>query len=114
MMKLESELNCENAQELSRLILANPKKRVVAWISSDGINDDYSSYVGNISCPSIQTIAYTKLVEPEHYIEKQGDDLDDCIAYYGWDADDWTDEELARKAAQIPWEDVIAVSVSAT
>ena len=69
-MKLESELNREYAIELSKLILDNPRMRVIAWIDSENISDDY-----------------------------------------GYWAEKWSDEELAEKAKQIPWEDVIAVRV---
>jgi hypothetical protein len=48
------------------------------------------------------------------YHTKEGDDYEDCYNYYGWECDDWNDEELAEKAKAIPWEDVIAVRVSAT
>ena len=109
-MKTESEINRENALELSRLILENPTMRVIAWISSDGICDDYSDYSGDFGKPGIQTIAYSEA--NEHYIEKDGDDYEDCYSYYGDYVDDWTDEELKQKAAEIPWEDVIAVRVS--
>ena len=112
-MRTESEINRENALLLSKLILENPKMRVIVWINSDGISDDYASYGGDLEEPRIQTIAYTENVEPWHYIEKDGDDLEDCISYYGYEAEDWSDEELKEKAAAIPWEDVIAVNVSA-
>lgn len=110
-MRTESEINRENAMELSRLILENPKMRVIAWIGSDGICDDYASYAGDLGKPRIQTIAYSEA--NEHYIEKDGDDYEDCYSYYGDVSDDWTDEELKQKAAAIPREDVIAVCVSA-
>lgn len=108
--KLESELNRENAQELSRLILENPKMRVMAQINSEGIYDDYGWYAGSIGKPRISIIAYSET--REQYVEKEGDMYEDCYNYYGCCADDWTDEELAEKAAQIPWEDVITVYVS--
>ena len=112
-MKNETEINRENAMELSRLMLENPQMRVMAQIDSDGINDDYAWYAGDIGKPYITTMAYTEYVEPEHYIEKDGDDLEDCVAYYGYDAEDWDKETIKKKAAEIPWYDVIVVRVSA-
>lgn len=109
-MKSENELNREYAIELSKLILDNPKMRVVVWISSEDISDDYCSWAGNFhSKPCIETIAYSEA--REIWVSKEKDDFEDCYNYYGYDADNWSDEELAEKAKQIPWEDVIAVSV---
>ena len=79
-------VNKNNALQLSKLILDNPNLRVVSWISSDGIDT---------------------------YIEKDGDMYEDCYAYYGVSSDDWDDETLKQKAKEIPWEEVIAISVSA-
>lgn len=42
----ETELNREYAEKLSKLILDNPELPVVAWISSDGISDDYAYWRG--------------------------------------------------------------------
>ena len=109
-MKLKSELNREYAIELSKLILDNPKMRVIVWINSEDISDDYGSWAGNFhSKPCIETIAYSEV--REIWVSKEKDDFEDCYNYYGYDAENWSDEELAEKAKQIPWEDVIAVSV---
>ena len=109
-MKLESELNREYAIELSKLILDNPKMRVIAWIDSENISDDYGCWAGNFhSKPCIETIAYSEA--REIWVSKENDDFEDCYDYYGWDAENWSDEELEEKAKQIPWEDVIAISV---
>ena len=109
-MKTENEKNKEYAEKLSALILNNPNLRVVALIDTDGIDDDYGYMVGNLHEPKIETIA----VSYDHvYITKEGYDYDDCYNYYGCECDDWTDETLAEKAKAIPWEDVIAISVSA-
>lgn len=110
-MKTEYELNKEYAEELSKLILENPTLRVIAWIDSEGISDEYDCWSGNLYKPRIQTIAYSEA--REHYIERDGDDFEDCVSYYGYDAEDWDDDTLAKNAARIPWEDVIAVRVSA-
>jgi len=109
-MKLESELNREYALALSKLILDNPKMRVIAWIDSDKISDDYGCWAGNLqSKPHIETIAYSE--SREVWVSKENDDFEDCYNYYGWDAKNWSDEELEEKAKLIPWDDVIAVSV---
>lgn len=105
----ESEKNKKYAEKLSELILSNPMLRVVAWINTDGIGDDYSYMVGNLGEPRIETIAVNY---DNYYISKEGDDYDDCLNYYGYEAEEWTDETLAEKAKQIPWEDVIAIAVS--
>lgn len=111
-MRTENEINRENAKELSRLILANPTMRVIAWIDSEGISDEYDFWGGNLGKPEIQTIAYSE--ETEHYIEKDGNAYEDCCAYYGsWAVDDWDDEAIKRKAQEIPWDEVIAAHVSA-
>lgn len=109
-MKTEYDLNRERASKLSELILANPNLGVVAWIDTDGISDDYSYMAGNLYEPRIETIAVNY---DNVYIAKEGDDYEDCLNYYGYNADEWTDEELAEKAKAIPWENVIAVAVSA-
>lgn len=107
-----SELNREYALKLSKLILDNPNMRVVAWIRSEGVSDDYAYWAGCLHKPSIETIAYSEI--KEHYVDKEPDDYENCYAYYGSVADTWDDETLKKKAAEIPWEDVIAVKVSAT
>ena len=109
-MTRESEDNKKYAEKLSELILCNPMLRVVAWIDTDGISDDYSYMAGNLYEPRIETIAVNY---DDAYIVKEGDDYEDCYNYYGCECDDWTDETLAEKAKQIPWEDVIAIRVSA-
>ncbi len=109
-MKTEYEKNKEYAEKLTALILNNPNLRVVAWIDTDGINDDYGYMAGNLYEPRIETIAVNY---EDCYITKDGDDYEDCYNYYGCECDDWTDETLAEKARKIPWEDVIAVRVSA-
>lgn len=106
----ENEKNKENAKKLSELILNNPTLRVMAMINTDGINDDYSYMVGNLYEPRIETIAVNY---DNVYITKEGDDYDDCYNYYGCECDDWGDVMLNEKAKAIPWEDVIAVRVSA-
>ena len=109
-MGLENELNREYAIELSKLILDNPKMRVVVWINSEYISDITAYWAGNFrSKPCIETIAYSEA--REIWVSKEKDDFEDCYNYYGWDAENWSDEELEEKAKQIPWEDVIAVSV---
>ena len=109
-MKLESELNREYALALSKLILDNPKMRVIAWIASEDISEDYGCWAGNLrSKPCIETIAYS--AAGGIWIGKEKDDFEDCYNYYGWEAEDWSDEELEEKSKLIPWEDVIAVSV---
>jgi len=110
-MKTEYELNKEHAEELSKLILENPTLRVIAWISSEGITDEYTRWAGNFEKPHLETIAYSEA--EKHYIERESDDYEDCYAFYGNVADKWDDETLKKKAAEIPWEDVIAVKVSA-
>lgn len=110
-MKTEYEINHENAEKLSRLILENPTLRVVAWIDSEGITDEYGRWAGNIECVEIQTIAYSE--SQDLYVSKDGDPWEDCCDYYGLCAEDWDDETLERKAKEIPWEDVIAINVSA-
>ena len=111
-MKTGNELNREYAEELSTLILANPTLRVIAWIDSEGIDDEYAFWEGHLDKPCLETIAYSNI--DEHYFRRDGNDWEDCMEYYGSDADDWDDDTLAKKAAEIPWEDVIAVRVSAT
>lgn len=109
-MKSKNELNREYAIELSKLILDNPKMRVVVWIDSENISDDYGSLAGNFhGKPCIETIAYS--AAGGIWIGKEKDDFEDCYNYYGWEAEDWSDEELEEKSKLIPWEDVIAVSV---
>lgn len=104
-------MNKDNALELSKLILDNPNLRVISWISSDGIDDEYSYWYGNIGKPRKMSIAYSDTFDT--YIEKDGDMYEDCYAYYGVASDDWDDETLKQKAKEIPWEEVIAISVSA-
>lgn len=59
-MKSKSELNREYVIELSKLILDNPKMRVIVWINSEDISDDYGIWAGNFhSKPCIETIAHS-------------------------------------------------------
>ena len=108
-MKHERYFNKQHALKLCQLIKENPTLRVIARIDSDGIDDTYAWWAGNIRKPCITTIAYSEYVEK--YIEKDGDVYEDCCAYYGSDIDDWDDTTLKRKAKEIPWEEVIAVNV---
>ena len=110
-MITEYEINKINALALSKLILDNPNTRVIAWISSDGISDEYGSWGGNIGKPEKKFIAYSQPFD--HYIEKDGDIYEDCYAYYGLVSDNWDDDTMKQKAKEIPWEEVIAVNVSA-
>lgn len=105
----ENEINKRNAEELSKLILEHPNLRVIAWIDTDGVNDDYCNMAGNLYKPCIETITYSDITEM--YFSKDGDDYEDCFNYYGCECDDWTDKELEERAKTIPWEDVIAVKV---
>ncbi len=106
----ENEINKKHAEKLSELILSNPTLRVIALVDTDGINNDYACMVCNLYEPSIETIAVNY---DNVYITKEDDDYEDCYQYYGCECDDWTDETLAEKAKAIPWEDVIAIRVSA-
>ena len=45
---------------------------------------------------------------------EDGNAYEDCWSYYGGETDDWDDETLEQKSKEIPWEEVIAVNVSAT
>lgn len=105
-----NEKNKEYAEKLSELILSNPTLRVIAMIDTDGISDDYGYMVGNLYEPTIETITVNY---DDLYITKDGNDYEDCYNYYGCECDDWTDDTLTEKAKAIPWEEVIAVRVSA-
>lgn len=105
-----NEKNKIYAEKLSELILNHPDLRVVAWIDTDGIYDDYSYMAGNLYEPCIETIV---VGHDDLYRTKDGDVYEDCYHYYGCECDDWSDEELEEKAKAIPWEDVIAIRVSA-
>lgn len=107
----ENELTRKYAEELSRLILENPQMRVVVWINSDGISDEYSSWCGNLGKPEIKEI--TIGANDECWVEREYDSYEDCYQVYGEETDDWNDEEIERKAKEIEWEKVIAVNVSA-
>ncbi len=104
----ESELNRKYAAKLAQLIADHPDLRVIAWIGTDGIFDDYSCIAGNLHEPCIETLIIGK---DDMYHSKEDSPYDDCFNYYGCECDDWTDEELEEKAKAIPWEDVIAVKV---
>lgn len=105
----EYEPNKSHAEKLSTLIANHPDMRVIAWINTDGINDNYCCVAGKIYEPYIETLTIGK---DGMYYEKEDSPYDDCCNYYGWkEVDEWTDEEIEDKAKQIPWEDVIAVRV---
>ena len=110
-MKKESELTLKYAMELSRLILENPQMRVVMWIYSDGISNDYASWCGKLGKPEIKEITID--ANNEHWVERENDSYEDCYQVYGDETEDWNDEEIERKAREIEWEKVIAVNVSA-
>lgn len=103
--------NREYAKKLTELMMENPDLRVIAWIDTDGINDDYSCLAGDLYEPCIEALIIGK---DDMYHSKEDSPYDDCGHYYGWnEVDEWTDEEIEQKAKEIPWEDVIAVRVSA-
>ena len=102
-------LNKAYAEKLAALMTNHPDMRVIAWIDTDDINDDFSCVAGNIYEPHIETLIIGK---DDMYYQKEDSPYDDCVHYYGWkEVDEWTYEEIEEKAKQIPWEDVIAVSV---
>ena len=106
----EFELNKAYAAKLSILMANHPDMRVIAWIDTDGISDDYAYLAGNIYEPHIETLIIGK--DDNMYYEKDDSPYDDCCHYYGWkEVDNWSDEEIEEKAKAIPWEDVIAVRV---
>ena len=106
----EYELNKAYAEKLSILMANHPDMRVIAWIDTDGISDDYAYLAGNIYEPHIETLIIGK--DDNMYYEKEDSPYDDCCHYYGWkEVDNWSDEEIEEKAKAIPWEDVIAVRV---
>ncbi len=108
-MTKENEQNKAYAEKLAALMTNHPNMRVIAWIDTDGINDDYCCAAGNIYEPHIETLIIGK---DDMYHEKEDSPYDDCGNYYGWnEVDEWSDEEIEEKAKQIPWEDVIAVRV---
>ncbi len=105
----EYDKNKAYAEKLATLIANNPDMRVIAWIRSDDISDEYAYYAGDLYEPRIETITVDK---DGMYHAKEGDAYEDCCNYYGWKCtEEWTDEELEEKAKQIPWETVIAVRV---
>lgn len=105
----EYELNKARAEKLVTLMANHPDMRVIAWINTDDVSDDYAYLAGNLYEPCIETLIIGK---DNIYYEKEDSPYDDCGNYYGWkDVDEWTDEEIEEKANQIPWEDVIAVRV---
>ena len=78
----DERFNREYAIELSKLILDNPKMRVIVWINSENISDDYGSLAGNFHRPPcIETIAYSEVREV--WISKENDNFEDCYNYYG-------------------------------
>ena len=102
------EQNKAYAEKLATLMANHPDMRVIAWIDTDGIYDDYCCVAGNIYEPRIETLI---IGEDNMYYQKEDSPYDDCYHYYGVEVDEWTDEEIEEKAKQIPWEDVIAVRV---
>ena len=105
----EYEQNKAYAEKLATLMANHPDMRVIAWIDTDGISDDFGCMAGHIDEPCIETMIIGK---DDMYHEKEGSPYDDCGHYYGWEeVDVWTDEEIEEKAKQIPWEDVISVRV---
>lgn len=105
----ESELNREYGEKLATLLKEHPDLRVIAWIDTDGMSDDYSCIAGNLFEPCIETLIIGK---DYMYHSKEDSPYDDCGNYYGWnEVDQWTDEEIEEKAKEIPWEDVIAIRV---
>ena len=105
----EYELNKAYAEKLATLIANHPDMRVIAWINTEDISDDYYCVAGNLFEPRIETLIIGK---DDMYHEKEDSPYDDCGHYYGWnEVDEWSDEEIEEKAKQIPWEDVIAVRV---
>lgn len=107
-MVKESELNRDYAEKLATLMANHPDMRVIAWISTDGINDDYCNIAGNLGEPRLDTLV---IGHDDMYYLKEDDPYEDCLNYYGCDCDDWSDEELEEKAKAIPWEEVISISV---
>ena len=95
-MVSKNELYREYAVELSKLILSNPKMRVIVWVNPEGMSDDYGSWAGNLcGKPHIETIAYSEA--GEIWVGKESEDFEDCYNYYGWGAENWSDEELEKK-----------------
>ena len=63
------------------MLMANhPDMRVIAWIDTDEISDDYSYLAGNIYEPHIETLIIGK---DDMYHEKEDSPYDDCCHYYG-------------------------------
>lgn len=104
----ESESNRDYAEKLATLMTNHPDMRVIAWISTDGIDDDYCCIEGNLREPRIETLVFGY---DEMYHSKENDSYEDCYNYYGYVCDDWSDEKLEEKARAIPWEEVIAIPV---
>lgn len=105
----EYEQNKAYAEKLATLMVNHPDMRVIAWINTDDISDDYSCIAGNLYEPYIETLTIGK---DNMYYPKEGSSYEDCCNYYGYEeVDAWTDEEIEEKAKQIPWEDVIAIRV---
>lgn len=109
-MKRESETNREYATKLAELMLANPSMGVLVLMESESVSYDYTWTAGNLTRePEIEAIAVN---HENEIITRDGDDYEDCVNYYGYDADEWTDEEIKEKAKQIPWENTIVFYVS--
>ena len=106
----EIEKNRQYAEKLTALMQEHPDYSVQVLIDSEGITDDYSYWVGNMYEPVLEQVI---VGHDEVWHTKTDEDYDDCLNYYGYEADDWSDEELEEKAKAIPWETVIALKVSA-
>ena len=108
-MVKECEQNRVYAEKLAALMANHPNMRVIVWIDTYGINDDYYGVVGNMHEPCIETLVIGKYGE---YYKKEDNPYDDCVNYYGLkEVYGRFDEEIEEMAKQIPWEDVIAVKV---
>jgi hypothetical protein len=102
----------EYVEKLLKLMDENPGMRVMVRIDGEGITSEYDWWKGRFHGePEVRTYVtdYDGSI-----IERSDDYYDDCFRFYGLEADDWDDEELKRKDAEIPWEKAITVSVSAT
>ena len=101
--------NKEYAEKLTKLLTENPDMPVMVWIDTDGICDDYAWMGGSLNDVCIETIVAGS---DDMYHQKEDSPYDDCCNYYGYEADDWSDEVLEEKAKAIPWERIISVKVS--
>lgn len=101
----------EYAEKLTKLMMEHPDRRVVVMIDTEGIDADYG-----YMCGYMYESRLDEIIDGHDgcCYDKENDAYEDCLHYYGYIVDDWTDEELEEKAKAIPWETVIAVNVSAT